>query len=84
MATSGSPAGASGMNALPTADSSIATIATGPIPKRRVARVATTAPMNDEKPPTPAIDAERRRTETQLVQHEQEPRRPEDPPQRGQ
>ena len=55
MAISGSPAGASGMNALPTAESSIATIATGPIPKRRVARVATIAPMNDEKPPTPAM-----------------------------
>ena len=53
-ATSGSPDGASGMNALPTAASSIAPIATGPMPQRPVARVATTAPMNDEAPPTPA------------------------------
>ena len=54
MATSGSPAGASGMNALPSAESSIAPMATGPMPQRRVARAATTAPMNDETPPTPA------------------------------
>ena len=81
-ATSGSPAGASGMNALPTAARSIAAIATGPMPQRRVARVATTAPMNDDAPPTPAMTPEHGRARAAIVEDEQEPRRAEDAPQR--
>ena len=42
------------MNAFPTADSTIAPIATGPMPQRAVVLDATTAPMNDDAPPTPA------------------------------
>ncbi len=53
-AMSGRPAGARGMNRLPSAASSIAAIATGPTPQRRVDRVARTAPMNEDAPPTPA------------------------------
>ena len=70
------------MNALPTAASSIAPIATGPTPQRRVARVATTAPMNEDAPTDAGDDAEDGRAELQVVEHEQEPGRPEDAPQR--
>ncbi len=80
-AMSGRPAGASGMNRLPTAESSMATIATGPIPQRAVDRVATIAPMNDDAPPTPATMPTSGRADAELVDREQEPRRPEDAPQ---
>ena len=43
------------MNRLPRAASSMAAMATGPTPQRRVDRVATTAPMKDDAPPTPAM-----------------------------
>ena len=54
------PVASDEQKALPTAAMSIATMATRPIPQRFVARVAMTAPMNDENPPTPATRPRRR------------------------
>ena len=68
------------MNAVPSADRSIARIATRPTPQRRVAREAATAPMNADAPPIAGHDADRRRSELQLLEDEQEPDRPEDAP----
>ena len=56
-------------------------MATGPTPQRRVERVATSAPMNDEAPPTPAMTPISAGLTLELVEREQEPGRPEDAPQ---
>ena len=80
MATSGSPAGASGMNALPTAERSIAAIATRRCPSVRRARRDDRA--DERADPAHARDeAERRPGSAELVEDEQEERRPEDAPQ---
>ena len=83
-ATSGSPAGASGMNALPTAASSIAPIATGPTPQRRVARGRDHGPDERRGATDPGHDPEHGRAQLEVVEDEQEPRRAEDAPQAGQ
>ena len=71
-------------------DEQVAETPTGAAPRSRpgrspsacVDRLATTAPMNDDAPPTPAMSPTAAGLELELLEREQEPGRAEDAPQR--
>ncbi len=81
-ATSGNPAGASGMNRLPRPPTTAVPMTTVPAPKRRLSRGASRAREQRAEPAHGRDQADRRGIQPELVEGQQVPGRPEDSPHR--
>ena len=83
-ATSGRPAGDSGISRLATAPTTTDTTTSRPSPNRPTVREASSAPASDPIPPIAATTPITRGVEADLAGREQQPGRPEHAPHRGQ